>query len=243
MKGAVIGFALVVHGLGAELAAQEVFTAEVLLERSTVDDKGRTISSTVPSRFRLTESLRSGEPVISLTYLPAPGLPPTGAASDRLAGMRVELDANGRSLRVFDRSGKEIDLAQEKKPPSSVLGRKRSAHATPFVRKARALERLRELRGDLGGPVGKVRGFERYVQSKGSDAVEVLVLMPQAVTVEVNVIRDGALESHATYQYDELQDGSLFQRVSRTETRIPDRNGERAVVQMTYSNVTTGQAR
>lgn len=208
-----------------------------------MDDNGRTVSNTVSSRFRLTESIQQGEPSISLTYLPAPGLPPTGPASDRLAGMRVELTDDGREVRVFDRVGKPIALKGASTRLTGWRDRPRSAHATPFVRRAHALERLRELRSDLGNPVGKLRGFERYLQTQGSDIVEVLVSMPHAVTVEVNVVRDGTLESHATYQYEQLQDGSLFQRVVRTETRIPDRRGERAVVQMTYSNVTTGQAR
>jgi hypothetical protein len=245
MKVTVIwALALVLQGLGAVTLAQELFTADVLMERSTVDESGRTVSAAAPIRFRLAESVRSGIPVISLTYLPAPGRPPTGPAADPLSGMRVELDEEGREVRIFDSNGRQIGIDPSGAPPAPVrIGAMRSAHRGPIVSSAHGPERLRELRNDLGLPVGKVRDFDRYVKNNGNDTVEVLVLMPSAVVTEVNIVRGGAMESHATFEYERLADGSLLQRVARTETRIPDRPGERSVVQMTYSNVTSEKAR
>jgi hypothetical protein len=51
------------------------------------------------------------------------------------------------------------------------------------------------------------------------------------------------MESRALYEYEQLEDGTLFQRVSRTETRDPNRPGARSIVVLTYSNVKTQQAR
>jgi hypothetical protein len=243
MKGGVIGLVLSLQVLSAPSFAQEVFSAEVLLERRTVDASGKTLSAAAPARFRLVESIRNGETVTSLTYLPAPGLPPVGAASDQLAGMRVELDQDSRAVRVFDRSGKPIDVATPGHTADRKGRTKRSTLVGPVARKTQVGERLRELRSDLGQPVGKVRQLERYLRRTGDDTVEVLVLMPHAVPVEVNVLRDGVMESHVTYEYEQLEDGTLFQRVARTETRDPSRPGERSVVALTYSNVKTQKAR
>jgi hypothetical protein len=90
-----------------------------------------------------------------------------------------------------------------------------------------------------GAPRERVRGLDRFVSHKGDTAIETLVDPAWVVPVEVNIVRDGALAMHTVITYAGGADGALV-RQRLQSTRLAGSAGERATVDMQFSNVRTG---
>jgi hypothetical protein len=81
------------------------------------------------------------------------------------------------------------------------------------------------LQNRFGKSSGIVHGLGRYLQTIGDETTEVLADDDWAVPVEINVVRQGVLKSHATFEYEPGPGGSLLRRKSHVEHAIPDRSG------------------
>ncbi len=101
----------------------------------------------------------------------------------------------------------------------------------------RTESRRAALRRRLGAMHGKVRGFERYLQSTDDETTEVLVDGEWSVPVEINVMRGGVLESHTTYSYVPGPGGALVRSRSHSEHLLPESNGKRLAIDVELTNV------
>lgn len=232
---------------GARVGAQvnaggpgiEVFSADVSLERSVIDATGKETRPLPPVRYHVSRTQHGSKRTTIIHYATGSDDVLRGAAVDPFAGARAEFDEDGSPIRVFDRDGRALVGASES---ASRATRPGSASAGPnagvVVLRDSVEERLKKLRQDLGAPKGNVRGLERYLTQFGDDVQEVLVDRRTATPVEINVSRNGVLQSHSTFGYQPLPDGTLLQRTWRNESAVAGRDGERNVTQLTVSNVT-----
>jgi hypothetical protein len=93
----------------------------------------------------------------------------------------------------------------------------------------------------FGTAVGQVRGLGQYLQTVEEQTTEVLADNEWGVPVEINTLRNGVLQSHATFEYETGPKGSLVRRHSRVEQAIADRpewKDARMVLDVELSNVT-----
>jgi hypothetical protein len=123
------------------------------------------------------------------------------AATDALSASRSAGAANGQ--RAVDRGRDWVE-----------------AFMPSFERKS---VRLAALQNRFGREVGKVRGLGRYLQIVADDTTEVLADDDWGVPVEINTVRGGVLQSHATFEYEAGPKGSLVRRKSHMEHAITDR--------------------
>jgi hypothetical protein len=93
------------------------------------------------------------------------------------------------------------------------------------------------LRRRLGAMHGKVRGFERYLQTVDDETTEVLVDADWSVPIEINVMRGGALQSHTTYSYVPGPGGALVRSRSHSEHLLPEGKGKRMAIDVELTNV------
>ena len=221
----------------------DVFRADVILERTVIDQSGRVVRETPPVRLHLSRTELDGMQRTTMMIGREERDTLSGAARDPYDGMRVEFDDNGSPLRIFDKNGQPLSTTQQAigvLPPAdlraAVLGRGLVLRDTVKDRHAR-------LRRDLGAPKGQLRGLDRYLAQSGDLVQEVLVAPATAAPVEINVVRKGVLESHSTFAYDVLPDGTLVRHIWRDESRIPGEPSERLVMQVTLSNVVAGKER
>jgi hypothetical protein len=106
--------------------------------------------------------------------------------------------------------------------------------------------RRAELQRRFGKAVGNVRGLSRYQQFSGDVTIEVLADDDWGVPMEINILRTGALESHATFEYEAGPNGSLVRRRSRVEHVVAagpggsdkwEKNDARMVLDVELANV------
>jgi hypothetical protein len=251
-----IATALVAMSVGVKASSQaaiaqgdnpgtEVFSADVVIERSVVDEGGRVIREMPAVHYRVTRATVGGKQRTTVVYQTPGNAALAGVAPDPHEGMRVEFDEDGSPLRILNKDGQLIRIGDGSAnaawlPPAELRA---AAGSGGVVLRDSVADRSERLRRDLGPPRGQFRGFEKYVTPFGDAMQEVLVARATATPVEINVVRNGVLESHSTYQYERLSDGSLVQRVWRDESRVPGHSSQRFVTQMTVSNVVAGKER
>jgi hypothetical protein len=105
----------------------------------------------------------------------------------------------------------------------------------PSLEKKSARETALQQR--FGKALGKLRGLDRYVQTIADETTEVLAHDDWGVPVEINVVRGGVLESHASFSYEAGPAGSLVRRSSHAEHAIKDMKGARMVLDVELANV------
>ena len=105
----------------------------------------------------------------------------------------------------------------------------------PSFEKAGA--RRLNLQRRLGKVLGTLRGLDRYVQTVDDETTEVLADTRWAVPLEINVVRQGALRSHASFVYDSADRGALVRRRAHAEHIFPERQGVRMVLDVELANV------
>jgi hypothetical protein len=108
---------------------------------------------------------------------------------------------------------------------------------------ARTPERRSALQRRFGSAHGTVRGLTRFVAVAGELMTEVLVDPQMAVPIEVNIARNGELESHAAYTYTASAGGGLIRRRMHSEQRNTALRGGRLSVDVDIDNVKVGQGR
>jgi len=205
------------------------------------------------TRFQWVRSSASGRWRTVLTFL---DVSPTTVSTrggpeviDSLFGVsRMEDDEDASPIRFYDRQGNLIPPPTEDERRELGLGVLDESRAAPpatgpnwidsiIVPLSQTETRRTRLAQQLGGIVGTVGGLDRYLQTRGSEQVEVLVDRASAVPVEINVVRDSTLVSHQTYSYTPVPEGKLLRTVIRMESLVPDDSGTRAVSMIEYSNV------
>ena len=100
--------------------------------------------------------------------------------------------------------------------------------------------RRADLERRFGSPAGRVRGFDRFVHREGAKIHELLVSAGTSLPVEVIVTVDGQLESRIQYHYESHGSDAVVRRHLRAEQASAGSAGERAVTDVTVSNVTVG---
>ncbi len=223
-----------------------LFSVDVVVERSIVQADGQVVHQLPPVRYRLTRSQTSTGRTSTVTLERSRAFPATGPLADPFAGFRVEYDERGGSPRVYNAKGERLpepDLEKEGRVRASVPLIESGSFGDLIAKRAGATERRQHLQRDLGPPVGRVRGLDRFLSAQGEVTHEVLVDPADAVPVEVNLARNGALESHVTFDYQVLSDGSLLRRAARSESLVPGRPDHRLLTRTTYGNVQLAEQR
>jgi len=180
---------------------------------------------------------------------------------------RIEEDGDGTEPRFYDLQGRLLRLPTRKDrqkmgasesvfAPTDALAESNSAGATkgqsPSGRGRDWVEALMPslegksarraaLQKRFGTAVGQVRGLGQYLQTVEEHTTEVLADNEWGVPVEINTLRDGVLQSHATFEYEAGPKGSLVRRHTRVEQAIADRpewKDARMVLDVELANVT-----
>ena len=112
-----------------------------------------------------------------------------------------------------------------------------------FLKKSAREARRTALQRRHGAPSGQVRGLDRYVSTKDDRTDETLVDRQLQLPVEANVVRGGTLVSHRTISYEDAAGDLVVRRRVRTERLVSSKSGERAIVELEFSNVRLEQRR
>jgi hypothetical protein len=95
--------------------------------------------------------------------------------------------------------------------------------------------RRTNLQRRFGKPLGRLRGMDRYVETSANHTTELLVDSDWSLPLELNVVRDGQLQSHASFSYEAGSGGSLVRRASHVEHLLP--KGVRTALDVELANV------
>lgn len=241
------------------------FAADLSVHRAFLNREGRPLGATVPPiRYRM-ERTRDGnhwKTVMRITSATqAPALTSGGKLQEIPAPVsRIEDDGDGSEPRIYARDGrllrfpdkstrKPLDLADFGRaaiqtPPvlpntatRPVTGDEWLESMLPSAAGAAARRAMFERR--YGAARGKVRGLDRFMTVAPGGTTEILVDAATAVPVEMNIVRDGQLESHTGYTYVAMEGGRyLRQRMQREQRGTGMKDGTRLSVDVTVSNVT-----
>jgi hypothetical protein len=217
-----------------EPADGAVFSADVTVERSVIDGKGRVTRHLPPSKYRI-ERFAGGRTRMAMQASSAG--PRIGPLADPYAGMVVEFDPAGAGLRIIGSDGRPLPgappLPAGLAPPELARGAD-DGLVTPA---SDAIRRRGELSRHFGTRSGSVRRLERYLARQGTRVQEVLVSPATALPVEVNVADGGVLEEHHEFAYEESARGRLVRTRTRSESRVQGTANERLVSVTTLANV------
>jgi hypothetical protein len=181
---------------------------------------------------------------------------------------RMEYDEDGTPPRLFNRRGEQMEdparhaLSQvvlpadlEARAWSAASSRLAAAGAmsqrfterdplaglvTPAADHA---ARQRGLERQFGRAVGRVRGLDQYRTENGDQAREVLVRPTDALPIELNTTRHGALVDHALFTYDSLPSGLVVRHHVHAEHLLDETDGIRSVADLDITNVRLGIGR
>lgn len=184
---------------------------------------------------------------------------------------RIEDDESGRAPRFFTRDGVEVLLPTSSRiaefrradaPGVDALTVEQAlgaaapgAMGSPATRPAggrewiRALvmsagsraERVQAFSRQFGARAAVVRGLGQYVRDDADGRREVLVDERDGVPVEANVVEQGALVSHSTFDYERTLSGALIRRAVRLERALSAAGAARMVTEVRYDNIRVDQ--
>jgi hypothetical protein len=237
------------------------FSADVSIQRGFLDKQGRPVGANIPPiRYRW-ERVREGSRWKTVMSLTSATRPPALTFRGKLqqippAISRIEEDGDGTLLRLPDASTrKPLDL-------SLLPGRTELKSPVPFDKDARHVvaddgswleamlpsaaqtaARRTSLQRRFGSAQGTVRGLNRFVAVDGELTTEMLVDPRTAVPIEVNIARNGELESHTAYTYTAVAGGGLVRRRMHSEQRLTGSQVGRMSLDIDIENVKVGQGR
>ena len=178
----------------------------------------------------------SGATKIRLTYrTPGPNDRMQGRRHP-LEGARVEYDPQAESATVFDQAGTRAN-PRLSFSSSARLGSFDAWLDALVFKSTDASARRATLEQTYGRPTGRVGRLTRHVRTSGDLSEELLVDSTSGLPVEMNVLRQNALESHVSIDYDVRPDGHLVRRRLRSEQVIDARSTRRSVLSVEFSNV------
>ena len=247
------------HAQAAQVAAAAAtspgLSADVVIERTTVDRNGAVISRMPKVRYRVTERRGSGGDTTEIEFQNTPPFPGRGPLQDPGAGFRVLMNERD-GITVIDPTGKVVPANRQREGDAgAVAGSVPGASASmpaELRREGKAslgLERSGEARrralvARFGAAVGRHGEHERFVRSDAGTFEEVLVDPRTALPVEINTLRAGRLVHRSSLSYDTLPDGRFYCSSQRDEALADpdDEAGSRSVTTTSYT-VLTGGAR
>ncbi len=215
-----------------EAAGGALFSAEVTVDRSVVDERGKLVRDLPRSRFRI-EQFAGGRSRMAM--LAGTGGPRVGPLADPYAGMVVEFDPAGAGLRLLGPDGRPV--AGVPPVPASFTPSELTRGEGLVTSMREAATRRGELARHFGTRTGSVRNLERYLETHGPRVHEVLVQPSTALPVEMNVVHDGLLEEHHEFTYDQRASGQIVRTRTRSESRVPGAKGQRLVSVTTLADV------
>jgi hypothetical protein len=211
----------------------------VLTHRLIEADGAPAASISTESAFTLQKlRTKAGTATIRLTYRRAPAKTTVAAGRTPLDEARVEYDVASGATAVFDEGGRRLN-------PRLSIGPSTPASLGPFDSWLQALvfktadssSRRQALERSHGRPAGRVGRLTRYVQPRGEVSEELLVDPVTALPVEVNVVKQGALDAHTTIEYGTTSTGQLVRRRLQTEQLLEGGAGRRSRLSVDFSNV------
>jgi hypothetical protein len=235
------------------LAISTGFSADVVVERTTVDRDGVVASRMPKVRYRVTERRGPRGASTEIAFQNTPPFPGRGPLKDPSAGFRVLVnDRDG--ITVVDPSGRVVPTNSPRADGSETTaaapdgaaalakGAEQTESSTGLGLERSSAARRRALVARFGSPVGRLGDRERFVRSEADTFEEVLVDPDTALPVEINIIRAGRLVHRSSLSYGALTDGRFYCSSQRDETLSDpsDEAAPRNVTVTTYTVVTDG---
>ena len=253
--------------------AWDTFSADITLRRSRVDAAGQPAGDGVSAQqYHWERSSATGHWKTTMTLAPASPvwlrtLRGSAALDDRLLVARIEDDEDGSGPRIYNKRGDRLrapgaldqllpaapdsDPGRFPHPPAAKAAAGQRPRATQsaqwidnhFIKRKGQDARRMALQRRHGSPAGQVRGLDRYVTTHGDRTEETLVDRQLQVPVETNVVRQWRLVSHRTMSYAPAGGDLVVRRSIRTERLVSPKTGERAIVDIEFTNVRLEQRR
>ena len=243
-------------------ATPSSFSADVVVERTTVDRDGVVVSRMPKVRYRVTERRGPRGASTEIAFQNTPPFPGRGPLKDPSAGFRVLVnDRDG--ITVVDPTGKVVPTNSARADASGTtaaapasgpqplreVGAAALANETPQAESSTGLglersseARRRALVARFGSPVGRLGDRERFVRNEADTFEEVLVDPDTALPREINTMRAGRLVQRSSLSYATLPDGRFYCSSQRDEV-LADPDDEAGVLNVTtttYTVVTGG---
>ena len=234
-------------------AASVAFSADVVVERTTVDRDGVIVSRMPKVRYRVTERRGPRGASTEIAFQDTPPFPGRGPLKDPSAGFRVLVN-DGEGITVVDPTGKvvptnspraegsETTTATTAGAASLTTPTPRAEGSTGLGLERSSVARRRALVARFGSPVGRLGDRERFVRNEADTFEEVLVDPDSALPREINTMRAGRLVMRSLLSYLTLPDGRFYCSTQRDEVLADpdDEAGALNVTTTTYTVVTDG---
>ena len=229
------------------------FSADVVVERTTVDRDGAVVARMPKVRYRVTERRGPRGATTEIAFQNTPPFPGRGPLQDPSAGFKVLMNERD-GITVVDPAGKVVpaNRARAGGADTTAAAPADAAAFTQGVTRAEGrpglgLERSGAARRQalvarFGSPVGRHGDRERFVRNEADTFEEVLVDPDTALPVEINTMRAGRLVHRSSLSYGALPDGRFYCSSQRDEALADpdDEAGPRNVTTTTYTVVTGG---
>ena len=218
-----------------------VYSADVEIEESIVDEHGAVVEARPKTRYRMAMRRTARGLQTEIVY-PEARLFPKGPLTDPRGGLRIVADRELSQTRIYDARGQLIlgppDATAD---PAGENGVTQESGMVLSDRGARG--RASEFVRRFGPSLGRLGGRDRYLASQGDELTETLVEPSTMLPVEINVARGGALAHRTAIAYGRMPGGRWYIATMRSEMALPDDAGRRFVSKRSYMNVVSQEAR
>jgi len=227
------------------------FSADVVVERTTVDRDGVVVGRMPKVRYRVTERPGPRGATTEISFQNTPPFPGRGPLQDPSAGFKVLMNERD-GISVVDPSGRvlpanasipgDAGAAPLAVPPASPHSGPRPQGASSLGLERSGAARHQALVARFGPSVGRHGDRERFIRSESDTFEEVLVDPDSALPVEINTLRAGRLVHRSSLSYATLPDGRFYCSSQRDESLADpdDEAGLRNVTTTTYAVLTGG---
>lgn len=227
-------------GLG-DGGSTPVYSADVEIEDSIVDEHGAVVEVRPTTRYRMAVRRTTVGLQTEIVY-PEARLFPKGPLTDPRGGLRIVSVGDLTNARIFDAHGRL--LLGPPDPAAGAGAGSGAAQDSGLVLSDRgARDRRREFVRRFGPSVGRLGGRDRYLASDGDDLTETLVEPSTMLPVEINVARGGTLAHRTSMAYGRMPGGRWYMATMHSEAALPGDAGRRFVSKRTYLNVVSQEAR
>lgn len=227
-------FMTTVQGAAAQTAEPRdgaEFSADVVVTRAVVDDRGTLVRELPSSRYRLT---RFAGGRLKMTMLPPVGLAAgREGLADPYGGMTVEAAPGSGALDVRDKQGRPMSLASDERSAWAAPADSLQALLPPVTALA---TRKADLERRFGRARGRVRGLDRYLGRSGSKVEELLVHPESALPAEMNVVDGETLVERHRFDY-QRSGGAWLRRRTASETAMPGTPKQRLLSVSTLDDI------
>jgi hypothetical protein len=222
-------------------AGAATFSADVVVETSIVDSQGAVVEKRPKTQYRMSIRMANGVRQTEIVYAVSK-LFPRGPLMDPRGGYRLVFDEGVPAPRVYDPTGALV--AGSDAADSTTPGVPGTSTGPGFVFDDVDLRaRKQDLHKRLGRSTGTVAGRDRYVDVQDAMTTETLVEPGTQLPVEINVVREGALEQRSLFSYARMPRGRWYLAAVREEAGLPGQGGRRLVTEKTFVNVVAAEGR